>query len=146
VSDDALPSDGEPHGSPIRSLFSVIVGWVVLWLLGALYASVVYRLAPAHFPAEAPPTATGMALMLAGAVPNGIVGGLITARLAGVAPLVHAAILAGVLGFFGLMSSDAALGMPGWFAIARPLLLPLAIVGGGAIARWVPARGAPKRT
>src|SRR5690606_33303404 len=128
--------DGDgPEGSPLRSVFAVVSGFVVLWILGALYASVVYSIASAQFPEDEAPTTIGLALTLAGAVPNGIVAGLLVGRNAGLAPIAHAAVLAGLIGFFAMMSSDQAQGMPWWFALGRIVLPSLFVVLGGVIAK-----------
>lgn len=134
-SETATSPENESTGSPLRSVFAVISGFVVLWILGMLYATVVYSVASAHFPDEQPPTTVGLALTLAGALPNGIVAGLMVGRIAGFAPIVHAAVLGGVIGFFAMMSSDQARGMPWWFALGRVVLPTLFVVLGGAIAK-----------
>ncbi|MDQ3035355.1 MAG: hypothetical protein M3Y87_23325 [Myxococcota bacterium] len=135
----------DPEGNPFRSLFAVISGFVVLWILGALYVGVLGSLAGAQFPGEGPPTTVGLALLLLGIAPNGIVAGLLTGRVAGFAPIVHAAVLGGLVGFVGMMSSDQAQGMPWWFALGRIVLPTVFVVLGGAIARVAPRRAVAKR-
>ncbi len=126
----------EPQvGSPLKSVFAVVVGFIVSWILGYLYMAVIYSLATPQFPTEERATSLGLLLLLAGAVPNGIVAGLLVGRLAGVAPVAHAAVLGGLIGFIGMMSSDDAQGMPFWFALGRIALLPLFIVVGGFVAK-----------
>lgn len=133
------------QGNPFRSLFAVVSGFVVLWLLGALYVGVVGSVAAGQFPEDESPTTVGLALLLLGIVPNGIVAGLLTGRIAGFAPVVHAAVLGGLVGFLGMMSSDQARGMPWWFALGRIVLPTIFVVLGGVIARARPQRPAAKR-
>jgi uncharacterized membrane protein YhdT len=133
----ALPV--EPPGSPLRSTLAVCAGYTVMWITAGLYGSLLFRFLPDHF-AEGAPTGTGLALLLAGALPSGLVAGLIAGRLAGWAHLVHAAALAGLIGFAGMMSSDAAQGTPAWFALGRILVPALAVVLGGLVARQADAR------
>ena len=146
MSDAASSGDG-PQGSPIRSLLGLIAGWFALYVLGTLYLGVLASTLPADIPSAegAVPTERGLALWLAGMAPNGIVAGVITARIAGWAPIGHAAVLGGIIGFFGLVSSDEAHGMPAWFALGRAVLPTLAILAGGAIARVIDTRRAKPR-
>jgi hypothetical protein len=130
-----METDHTPPGSPLQSAFAVVAGFVVSWILGYLYVSVVYSLATPQFPAEERATDLGLLLLLAGAVPNGIVAGLLVGRLAGFAPVAHAAVLGGLIGFIGMMSSDEARGMPFWFALGRIALPTLFIIVGGFIAK-----------
>lgn len=130
-----METDHTPPGSPLRSVFAVIAGFVALWILGNLYISVVYSLATAQFPVEERATDRGLLLLLAGAVPNGIVAGLLVGRVAGFAPIAHAAVLGGLIGFIGMMSSDDARGMPFWFALGRIALPTLSVILGGLIAK-----------
>lgn len=142
----AASEEGETGGSPIRSILAVVGGFVVLWILGGLYVGVLGSLAGDQFPEGGVPTTTGLLLLLVGAVPNGIVAGLIVGRAAGHAPIVHAAVLGGLIGFVGMMSSEQAHGMPWWFALGRIALPILFLVLGGAIARATPPRRTTKKT
>lgn len=143
---DAPPPSAaaDPQRSPLRSLLSVVAGWLVLWVAGGLYAAMLSRFAAAHYAGERP-SDVGLALLLAGALPNGVVGGLVTGRVAGFAPVAHAAVLAGLVGFFALMSSDQARGMPWWFAVGRAVVPGACIVIGGGIARLVAPRPKGRR-
>lgn len=127
------PADESP-GSPIRSLFAVIAGGLVVWMLGPLYMGVLVRLAADHFAGDRP-TDVGLALLLAGWLPNGVLGGLLTGRLAGVAPIVHAAVLGSLFGFVAMMSMDQARGLPWWFALGLVLAPAVSVVLGGVVAR-----------
>lgn len=132
----------EPPGSPLHSLLGLAAGWLALYVLGTLFLGVLASTLPHDIPSAegAVPTERGLALWLAGMLPNGIVAGMITARIAGWAPIGHAVVLGGLIGFFGLVSSDEAHGLPGWFALGRAIVPTLAILAGGAIARSVGAR------
>lgn len=129
---------GGPPGSPIRSVLAVAAGWIVVMLLGQLLLRVLAATMGADFPTEegSQPSERGLAIWIAGSVPNGIVAGLITARLAGWAPIAHAAVLAGIIGFFAMSSADQASELPGWFAIAWIVVPALAIALGGVVARY----------
>lgn len=129
---------GDPPGSPIRSVLAVAAGWLVVMVMGQLLLGVLTSTMGADFPTEegSQPTERGLALWIAGSVPNGIVAGLITARLAGWAPIAHAAVLAGIIGFFAMSSADQASDLPGWFAIAWIVVPPLAIALGGVVSRY----------
>lgn len=132
---------GVPQGSPLRSIAAVMLGWLVLqWILWPLFGSMIARLFPGELD---PPSERFLVAMTVGMLPNGLVAGLLTARVAGWAPIAHAAVLGGLIGFFGMMSSDAAHGLPGWFAIARVVVPAISVVIGGALARWI--RRAPAR-
>ena len=122
----------------MRSVLAVAAGWLVIMVLGQLLASVLGSTMSADFPTgeDSRPTDRGLAVWIAGSVPNGIVAGLITARIAGWAPIVHASVLAGVVGFFAMRNADRASGLPGWFAIAWIVVPPLAIVLGGVVSRY----------
>ena len=135
------PASDAP-GSPLRSLLGLVAGWFALYVLGTLFLGVLASMLPHDVPTgeDAVPTERGLALWLAGMVPNGIVAGMITARIAGWSPLGHAAVLGGIIGFFGMVSSDEAHGMPGWFALGRAIVPTLAILAGGAIARALDAK------
>jgi hypothetical protein len=126
-------------------VLSLVAGYVVMWITAGLYGAMVVRLVPDDFPAHGAPTERGMVLILGGALPSGIVAGLITGRLAGWAPLVHVIVLAALIGFLGALSSDQARGLPGWFALGRILVPVVALVFGGVIARATVARQRPRR-
>lgn len=135
------PPEGVPEGSPLRSIAAVMLGWLVLqWVLWPLFGAMIARIFAGELD---PPSERFLAAMTLGMLPNGIVAGLLTARVAGWAPLAHAAVLGGLIGFFGMMSSDAAQGLPGWFAIARVVVPAISVVIGGAVSRLI--RRAPKQ-
>ncbi|UJR79084.1 hypothetical protein [Sandaracinus amylolyticus] len=137
-----VPAGGEPKGTPIRSVLAVVAGWITLFVLGQLFLGVLASMMPGDIPSTegAQPTERGLAMWLAGMLPNGIIAGLITARLAGWAPIAHAAVLGGIIGFFGMVSSDEARGLPAWFAIGRAFMPVVSIVLGGIAARAIEAR------
>lgn len=131
--------------SPAQSAIAVFAGFVTFTLLNALYGSVVYRMASSEFPdaeGEGTMTTLGMALTLGGYLPNGVLAGVVVGRFAGFAAIAHAAVLAGVIGFYAMMSSHVARGLPWWFALGRIVAPSLAILAGGAIARVVDAKRA----
>ena len=139
----AAPEQRERSGSPAQSALAVFAGFVAFTILNALYGSVVYRVAAAEFPeaeGEGTITSLGMILTLAGGLPNGVIAGVVVGRFAGFAPIAHAAVLAGVIGFYAMMSSHLARGLPWWFALGRIVIPSLAILLGGRAARVVEAR------
>lgn len=141
------PTQPRAGGSPAQSALAVFAGFVAFTLLNALYGSVVYRLASSEFPdaeGEGTLSTLGMGLTLGGYLPNGMLAGVVTGRFAGFAAIAHAAVLAGVIGFYAMMSSHVARGLPGWFALGRIVVPSLAIVVGGAIARASQARRAKR--
>lgn len=141
------PLDGVPPGrdegtalaavSPLASAFAVAAGFAANWLLGGLSGMTLASSFPAEFPLGDPPrpTDTGLVLTTAAMALNATVAGLLTGRLAPVAPIVHAGILAGLFGMFALTGMDQARGLPGWFALAFALVPPATAVLGGWLAR-----------
>ena len=132
------PEAASDERSPFRSGLAIGLGFVAFQILGSLYGAIVYRLAAAEF-AEAQdggrPTDLGLGLVLAGALPNGLVAGAATARFSGRSPLGHAAVLAGLMAFLGMVTSGEAQGLPGWFALGRALAPPVAVLLGGLAGR-----------
>jgi hypothetical protein len=132
-----VPEEGLAPAPPQRSLFrsivSIVGGFVVLAIVGILTSMLLGAVAASEFPAGASPTTLGLALYVGISIPNGLVAGVLTGRLAGSAPIAHAAVLAGVIAWQSMMTSEMAQGMPGWFAIARVVVPAAAIVIGGAI-------------
>lgn len=137
----------EPQGNPIRSVLAVGAGWLAMLVLGQLFLGVLASTMPSDVPTseDAAPTGRGLAIWLVGMLPNGLVAGLITGRVAGWAPIAHAAALAGLIGFFAMTTSDEARGLPWWFALGRALVPAAAIVLGGIAARSVEARRRARR-
>ncbi len=128
--------------SPARSALSVLGGVVAYWILLSLFMGVAASVLPSLFPREegASLTPFGMVAIVVGELANGLVAGLLTARLAGRAPLAHTAALAGLLGLYAMTSMDQVRGMPGWFALGFACTGPLAVMIGGAVAGRVMAR------
>lgn len=143
MADEVGPTPAEreapsgPPGSPLRSVLAIAVGWFVLTILGQLLFGVLSRWMAADFPTSegTVPTERGLIVWLLGSLPNGILAGLLAARIAGWAPIAHSAVLGGIVGFFAMTSADRAHGLPWWFAIGWIVGPPLGIVLGGLIAR-----------
>lgn len=136
------PAPPGPNGTPFRSLGAVAAGWAVLFVLGQLLLGVLASALPSDIPSVegTVPTPRGLALFLLLGSANGVVAGLLTARLAGFAPVVHASALAAWIGFSAMMSSDAAQGLPFWFALGRVVTPALPIVLGGVLGKRLEAR------
>jgi hypothetical protein len=133
--------------SPARSAIAVLGGVVVYWILLSLFMGITVSMLPSLFPREEGATLPtgGLAAILLGELVNGLVAGLLTARIAGRAPLAHTAALAGLLGLYAMTSMDQVRGMPGWFALGFACMGPLAVMIGGAVAgRVIAARAASK--
>lgn len=143
---------GAPTGlaavSPLASTLAVAVGWGVNFFLNGLLARTLAQNFPAHFPTAGPegetphPTETGLLLTTLAMALNGTIAGLFVGRLAPVAPVVHAAILAGLFGMFAMTGMDQARGLPGWFALAFALVPPATCVLGGFLSGRLRARQA----
>jgi hypothetical protein len=134
---NAPSSSAEPPSAvwPGRSALSVFAGFVVLQILGYLFAFMAGTLFPALYPAGegAHPTTNGLVLWLVGETVNGVLAGWLASRLAGRAPIAHAAVLAALSGFFAMTAMGELNTMPGWFAIGFALTAPVGCVLGGAV-------------
>lgn len=128
--------------SPAKSALSIFAGFVVLNVLGVAFSFMAGTLWPALFPSGegAQPTGNGLEIWLVAETLNGAAAGLVAARLAGRAPLAHAAILAAVNGVLALTALGELRTMPGWFAIGFIATAPLGIMLGGLVASRVRAR------
>lgn len=133
--------------SPLASAASIAAGFAANFFLGGLSAMALASLFPAEFPLGDPPQPTTLGLMLTTLAMglNATVAGLLVGRLAPIAPVIHAAILAGLFGMFAMTGMDQAHGLPGWFALSFALVPPAACVAGGALAR-LGARRRAQRT
>ena len=123
--------------SPGRSALGVFAGFVVLQILGMLFLLMAGSMFPSLYPSGegAQPTTNGLVLSLVAEFANALVAGLITARLAGRAPMVHATVLAALVGFFSMAAMGDLRTMPGWFALGFVLLAPIGCLLGGLVAR-----------
>lgn len=132
----------DPPINAFGSLLAILGGWLTVLLLGFLTFPMLVAILPNEFARgeEGQTSALGFAMTLVSYALNGLLGGFVTGRLAGFAPIIHAAVLGAFVGFAGLMSSDAALGMPWWFALGRAVVPGIGIIAGGAVARVVAAR------
>lgn len=136
--------------SPLASTFAVAVGFGANFFLNGLLARTLAQNFPAHFPPAGPegetphPTETGLVLTTLAMALNATIAGLFVGRLAPIAPVVHAAILAGLFGMFAMTGMDQARGLPGWFALSFALVPPAACVLGGFVASRLTARQAAK--
>lgn len=146
--DKKPPPTGMAAVSPLASAASVAVGFAANWLLSGLAGSALASLFSADFPMPGPdgemphPTDTGLLLLTLSMAFNGLVAGLLVGRLAPIAPIVHAGVLAGIFGMFAMTGMDQARGLPGWFAIAFAIVPPAACVLGGYLAKLGTARRA----
>lgn len=143
-SSSALNAEGAI--SPGRSALSVFAGFVLLFVLGLLAALTLPAIAPALYPTgeHAVPTTSGLVLWLAAEAVNGVLAGLVTGRLAGRAPVAHAAALGALNGFYAMTAMGELSSMPGWFAVGYALSAPLGCIGGGLLAARVGARAAAR--
>lgn len=132
----------EPPINAFGSLLAILGGWLTVLLLGFLTFPMLVAILPDEFARgeEGHTSALGLSMTLLSYALNGLLGGFVTGRLAGFAPIIHATVLGAFVGFAGLMSSDAAQGMPWWFALGRAVVPGIGIVLGGAVARVVAAR------
>ena len=130
--------------SPFASAAAVAAGFGANWFLGGLSGVALASLFPAEFPIGDPPqpTTVGLVLTTLAMALNATVAGLLVGRIAPIAPVVHASILAGLFGMFALTSMDQARGLPGWFALCFAFVPPAACVLGGWLARVVKRRRA----
>lgn len=124
--------------SPGRSALSIFAGFVVLNILGFLFSVMASTLWPALFPTGegAQPTTAGLELWLVGELVNALAAGLLAARLAGRAPVAHAAVLAALNGFFAMTAMGELRAMPTWFALGFALTAPVGILAGGLVVAW----------
>ncbi len=120
----------------------MFAGFVVLQILGVLFSLMAGTLWPALYPSGegAGPTDGGLGLWLAAELANATLAGLLTARLAGRAPVAHAAVLAAINGFFSMAAMGELRALPGWFAIGFVALAPLGCLLGGLVASRVRPR------
>lgn len=130
--------------SPLASAAAIAVGFGANWFLGGLSGVTLASLFPAEFPLGDPPrpTTLGLVLTTVAMALNAMLAGLLCGRLAPVAPIVHASILAGLFGMFAMTSMDQARGLPGWFALAFAFVPPASVVLGGALAKLAARRRA----
>ncbi len=130
--------------SPLASAASIAVGFGANWILGGLSGVTLARLFPAEFPLGDPPrpTTLGLVLTTLAMALNAMVAGLLVGRLAPIAPVVHASILAGLFGMFAMTGMDQARGLPGWFALSFAFVPPASVVLGGWLAKLAAQRRA----
>lgn len=132
-----MAEDDSAKISPARSVLAVFAGFVVLGVLNLLFMIVAGTALGSLYPQGEGvlPTSAGLALMLVAGVVNGSAAGLVTARIAGRAPFVHAAALTAVIGLQTVASIEEARGYPGWFVIGLVLAAPVGTMIGAAVAR-----------
>jgi len=118
----------------MRSALAVLAGIVALGVLNVLFMIVAASALAPLYPPGGLPTTAGLGVMLAAGVVNGVLGGLLTARLARSAPFAHAAALIGVWGIYTVGAIDQLSHYPGWFVIGLVLASPLGCVVGAALA------------
>lgn len=120
----------------------MLAGFVLLFVLGLLASFTLPALVPALYPTgeHATPTTNGLVLWLAAEAVNGVLAGLVTGRLAGRAPLAHAATLGALNGFYAMTAMGELTAMPGWFAMGYALSAPIGCLVGGLVASRVGAR------
>jgi hypothetical protein len=121
--------------SPARSALAVFAGVIVYWFLLSLFMGMSAALVPSLYPREEgqSQTTAGLVTILVGEVLNGMIAGLLASRIAGRAPMAHAAALAGLLGLYAMTTMDQVQGLPGWFAMGFACAGPVAVLAGAAI-------------
>jgi hypothetical protein len=136
------PPAMSPEMSPVRSMAAVSLGFgLFTQILGRVGATALAALLPGAFPQQPDadvvviPSDIGLMAMMAMTFANATLAGLITGRVARFMPVLHALVLAGILGLFGATSMDQVRGFPGWFAIGYLALPALGAALGGVLAR-----------
>ena len=123
----------------LRSIGSVVLGYVVLALItivgtSAAAALLLPRRPAAPQPGMPPPLTTSyLAANLTLSTLAAVVGGYVTARMAPARPMVHVAVLALLIVALSILSSRSPMstGQPAWYKRILPLLgLVGAVVGG----------------
>jgi hypothetical protein len=121
--------------SLLRSAVAIVAGFgflnTALWIGGGLLAAVFHELGMGR-------AAVGAILVVSALA--AVMGGWITARLAGGAEMAHAAVLAAIMGAITVTVSlgERPEGQPGWYAPVVGLLGVLGILAGG----WLRAAAA----
>ncbi len=123
-----------------KSIGAVVVGFFVRTGLGAIGTMIAAKLLIAPSPVGQLPTITTayLLLMLVINIGTSVVGGYVTAVIAGVYRLHHAAVLAGIIGavsiLFLLLPARAFPGselFPAWYPLTSAVISPLSIIAGG---------------
>ena len=127
--------------SPVRSMAAISLGFgLFTQVLGRVGATALAALLPGAFPQQPDPDVVvlpsdvGLVAMMVMTFANAVLAGLITGRVARFMPVLHAMVLAGILGLFGATSMDQVRGFPGWFALGYLGLPALGATLGGWLA------------
>lgn len=121
----------------LRSVLAVLAGFFTMTLLVAVYQGIIGLILFGGIsdPLDAPRPSDWVTLaILALDLGTAVVGGYVCARLAGRAEVKHALALAALGLLMGAASTAASWGMePVYYALARTLGMPAAVVFGGMI-------------
>jgi hypothetical protein len=129
----------------LRSILSVLAGWAVVGLLVVLTDLVLGRLFPAEYVSGRIPPDRLSALSLATATLYSVLGGWITARLAGSRPWRHAVYLILWGELMGAISAVMTWGqIQWWYQLGLLAAWPLAIAAGCWLRAGSPAGAARK--
>lgn len=129
-----------------RSIGAVVAGYFVMTGLGAICTMIAANLFSPLYVGQTPIITTWyLLLMLLINIGTSLVGGYVTAAIAGVYRWHHAAVLAGIIFAMGMLFLALPVGVfpgrqifPSWYPLTSSLITPLSIVAGG----WVRHRKA----
>ena len=123
-----------------RSIGAVVAGYFVMTGLGAITTMIAAKLFSSPVPVGQIPTITTsyLLLMLLINIGTALVGGYVTATIAGVYRLHHAAVLAGIIFALGMVFLALPARVfpgreifPAWYPVTSGLITPLSLVVGG---------------
>jgi hypothetical protein len=117
-----------------RTIAGVIAGFAVIAALNMLatFAAVKTLLPAANGVSMPRPTATYLAVNLTYSAFFAVLGGYVAATIAARAPLLHTAVLGGILVVVSIVSYVQNAGQqPRWYAISLMALGPVCVIAGG---------------